>query len=150
MRRELTITTDPIEEPALLGKRILSPSMGAAVYFTGVVRANEGPDRIRALDYEAFENMARHQFELLFDQIEARWPVESIRLVHRIGRVAVNEPSLWVEVSAPHRADAFAACQFLIDEMKRVVPIWKRPVPRRSDGNREMGAEPPLKSERGQ
>jgi molybdopterin synthase catalytic subunit len=150
MRRELTITVDPIDEPALLGTRILSPSMGAAVYFTGVVRANEGPDRIQALDYETFETMARHQIELLFDQIEERWPVVSLRLVHRIGRVAVNEPSLWVEVVAPHRAEAFAACQFLIDEMKRVVPIWKRPVLHRPEGEDAPRSEPPLKTERGQ
>ena len=71
--------------------------------------------------------MADHRFNLLFDGLQQRWPVESVRLVHRIGVVGVNEPSLWVEIVAPHRAEAFAACQWLIDEMKRVVPIWKRP-----------------------
>ena len=71
--------------------------------------------------------MARHQFGLLFDEMEKRWPVESVRLVHRIGRVSAGEASLWVEIIAPHRQEAFAACQFLIDEMKRVVPIWKKP-----------------------
>ena len=70
------------------------------------------------------------KFELLFQQIEKRWPVESVRLVHRIGVIKVNEPSLWVEVIAPHRAEAFAACQWLVDEMKRTVPIWKKPVHR--------------------
>ena len=72
--------------------------------------------------------MARHQFGLIFDAIEKRWPVESVRLVHRIGVVPVNEPSLWVEVVAPHRPEAFDACQFLIDEMKKKVPIWKKPL----------------------
>ena len=72
--------------------------------------------------------MAERQFHLLFDEMAKRWPVESVRLVHRIGVVCVNEPSLWVEVIAPHRGEAFAACQWLIDEMKRVVPIWKKPV----------------------
>jgi molybdopterin synthase catalytic subunit len=71
--------------------------------------------------------MAEHQFHLLFDEMEKRWPLESVRLVHRMGTVRVNEPSLWVEVIAPHRGEAFAACQWLIDEMKRAVPIWKRP-----------------------
>jgi molybdopterin synthase catalytic subunit len=65
---------------------------------------------------------------MIFQEIERRWPIESVRLVHRIGIVKVNEPSLWVEMTAPHRGEAFAACQFLIDEMKRVVPIWKNPV----------------------
>jgi molybdopterin synthase catalytic subunit len=72
--------------------------------------------------------MAVHQFGKIFDEVEKRWPVESIKLVHRIGSVAVSEPSLWVEVCAPHRGEAFSACQFLIDEMKKVVPIWKRPI----------------------
>jgi len=58
-------------------------------------------------------------------KLNKRWPVEVRPLVHRVGLVKVNEPSLWVEVIAPHREAAFATCQWLIDEMKRVVPIWK-------------------------
>ncbi|MEY2409012.1 MAG: molybdopterin synthase catalytic subunit [Verrucomicrobiota bacterium] len=129
MTRELIITSDVIDEPALITRRRMSRKMGAAVNFTGVVRDAEEGSMILALEYEAFERMARHQFELLFVEIEKRWPVESVRLVHRIGRIPVNETSLWVEVIAPHRGEAFAACQFLIDEMKRVVPIWKKAVP---------------------
>ncbi len=83
---------------------------------------------IKSSGYETFEKWARHQFGLLFDQIEQRWPIESIRVVHRIGRVMTNETSLWVEVIAPHRGEAFAAFKFFIDEMKRVVPIWKKPM----------------------
>jgi molybdopterin synthase catalytic subunit len=132
MQRELRITRKPIDEPALIAARRMSPQMGAAAYFLGVVRENEQGDAIHALDYEAFEEMAHHQFGLIFDEIEKRWPVESVRLWHRIGVVKVNEPSLWVEVIAPHRGEAFAACQYLIDEMKRVVPIWKKPVRRGS------------------
>ncbi|MBM3839234.1 MAG: molybdenum cofactor biosynthesis protein MoaE [Verrucomicrobia bacterium] len=128
MKRLLTITTDPIDEAALIGSRSMSPDMGAAVYFTGVVRGQEERQAIHAIEYETFQRMAEHQFQLLFDQMAKEWPVESVRLVHRIGLVKVNEPSLWVEVVAPHRAEAFAACQFLIDEMKRVVPIWKKPL----------------------
>jgi molybdopterin synthase catalytic subunit len=129
MKRELTITSEPIDESALLGRREMSDGMGAAVCFLGVVRGAEEGRTIVAIEYEAFQKMAEHQFNLLFDEIEKRWPVESVRLVHRVGVVAVNEPSLWVEVIAPHRGEAFAACQWLIDEMKRVVPIWKKPIP---------------------
>src|SRR5688572_7397144 len=127
MKRSLTITESPIDESALVRERSMSPGMGAVVYFAGVVRDTEGQTSISAINYEAFQKMAEHQFEKIFQQIEKRWPVESIRVIHRIGLVKVNEPSLWVEVIAPHRSEAFAACQFLIDEMKRVVPIWKRP-----------------------
>ena len=128
MKRELTITTEPIDEAALLAERRMSDGMGAVVYFLGVVRGTENDKSINAIEYEAFHRMVEHQFNLLFDQMENRWPIESVRLVHRIGVIRVNEPSLWVQVVAPHRDEAFAACQWLIDEMKRVVPIWKKAV----------------------
>ena len=127
MKTHLTITPDPIDEATLVAERQLSENMGAVVIFHGVVRGEEAGESITALDYEANEEMARHQFGLIFAAIEKRWPVESVRLIHRTGIVSVNESSLWVEVIAPHRAEAFAACQFLIDEMKEKVPIWKRP-----------------------
>ena len=128
MKKQLTITTEPIDEAALLAQRSMSAGMGAAVYFLGVVRGTEGSAAIRALEYETFQRMAEHQIGLLFDELAKRWPVESVRLVHRVGLVQVGEPSLWVEVVAPHRGEAFAACQWLIDELKRVAPIWKKPV----------------------
>lgn len=128
MHRELTITNAQIDEAALLRSREFSNGMGAVIYFLGVVRGSEEGVAINAIEYEAYQRMAEHQFNLLFDEMEKRWPIESVRLVHRIGTVKVNEPSLWVEVVAPHRGEAFAGCQWLIDEMKRVVPIWKKPV----------------------
>ena len=128
MKRQLTITNEPIDEAALLAQRQMSSGMGAAVCFLGVVREAEGADKISAINYESFQKMAEHQFHLLFDEMEKRWPIESVRLVHRLGIVKVNELSLWVEIIAPHRGETFAACQWLIDEMKRVVPIWKKPI----------------------
>ena len=127
MKTQLTITPDPIDEATLIAERQLSENMGAVVIFHGVVRGEEAGESITALDYEANEEMARHQFGMIFAEIDKRWPVESVRLIHRVGIVSVNEPSLWVEVIAPHRAEAFTACQFLINEMKEKVPIWKRP-----------------------
>ena len=128
MKRHLTLSPDPIDEAALVAQRTLSPGMGAAVYFSGIVRAKEEDRTITAIEYETFQPMAEHQFELIFRELEKRWPIESVRLVHRIGVVKVNESSLWVEVIAPHRGEAFAAAQFMIDEMKRTVPIWKKPL----------------------
>jgi len=122
MKRELTLTHDPITESAPL----MSDGMGAVMTFHGVVRGTEDGEAITAIVYEANEEMALHQFGLIFDALEKRWQVEKVRLVHRLGVVPVNEPSLRVEVIAPHRDEAFAACQFLIDEMKEKVPIWKR------------------------
>ncbi|MBT5706940.1 molybdenum cofactor biosynthesis protein MoaE [bacterium] len=127
MNRELIITQGPIDEAALVLKRSASSEAGAALYFSGIVRGSEETAPIVAIDYEANETMARHQFDKIFDQVESRWPIESLRLVHRIGVVKVQEPSLWVEIIAGHRGEAFEACQWLIDEMKQVVPIWKHP-----------------------
>jgi len=128
MKSQLTITTQPIDEAALLRQRSMSARMGAAVYFLGVVRGTEGDANISALAYETFQRMAEHQINLLCDELAKRWPVESVRLVHRVGLVQAGETSLWIEVIAPHRGEAFAACQWLIDEMKRLAPIWKKPV----------------------
>ncbi|MDE2679835.1 MAG: molybdenum cofactor biosynthesis protein MoaE [Verrucomicrobiota bacterium] len=122
MKTKLDLTPNPIAET----QPAMTDDMGAVVVFHGVVRGREDEKSIRGIHYEANTAMARHQFKIIFAAIEKQWPIESIRLVHRVGEVAVNEASLWVEVIAPHRAEAFAACQFLIDEMKQKVPIWKR------------------------
>ena len=129
MERRLILTADPIQIHSVIQSSGHSGKSGAVVHFAGLVRDLEGDQLISAIDYEAFEEMAERQFHKLFDVVEQRWPVESIVLIHRIGVVQVDQPSLWVEVAAPHRQEAFAACQWLIDAMKRVVPIWKRPLP---------------------
>jgi len=127
MNLEIIITESAIDEAILEQGCPMSDGMGAVVRFLGVVRGREEDGPIRAIRYEAYEAMARHQFDVILEEVARRWPVGSVRLVHRVGVVPVGEPSLWVEVVSPHRAEAFAACQYLIDDMKRVVPIWKRP-----------------------
>ena len=87
MRRQLSITTAPIDETVLLGQRSLSSDMGAVVYFLGVVRGTEQNSIITGLHYEAFQSMAEHQFEQIFQEMEKRWPIESVRLIHRLGMV---------------------------------------------------------------
>ena len=126
MERELQILTDAIPSVGELNSAICSDEIGAVASFLGVVRATEGNSKIDALDYEVFESMAQRQFELIFDQIEKKWPqIASVKVIHRVGRVPVREASLWVEIQSPHRAEAFASMQFLIDTMKETVPIWK-------------------------
>lgn len=128
MTRSLILTTDPIDEAACIISAGQSDRMGAVIRFSGVVRASEKGTPITGIEYEAFRPMVERQFALLFDEAATRWPaLGSIRLVHRLGFVAAGEPSLWVEVTSTHRGDAFAACQWLIDSMKQVVPIWKHP-----------------------
>ena len=125
MTTQLLLTNEPISEAALALGRDVTGGDGAVIIFLGVVRESEAGTRIAGLEYTAFEPMVRHQFSLLFAEAERRWPLNSIRLVHRLGWVPVGETSLWVEIVCPHRGEALAACHWMIDEMKRVVPIWK-------------------------
>lgn len=126
MLTELILTPAPLQVPSTLPTALERSGNGAIITFLGVVRGTEDGQQIAGLEYTAFEAMARHQFEILFRTAGERWPVNSIRLIHRLGWVPAGEASLWVEVSSPHRGEAFSACQWIIDEMKRVVPIWKQ------------------------
>ena len=102
---------------------------GAVVSFDGTVRNHTpaAPDRtVVGLEYEAYERMAVRQMEALAQQAAAQWPLTHLHLAHRLGYLAVGEVSVRIAVAAPHRADAFAACRFLIDTLKRSVPIWKK------------------------
>jgi molybdopterin synthase catalytic subunit len=128
MKRWLEISKNPIDIVALTQTQDQSVTSGAVVCFSGVVRGMEDGKPIAAIEYEAFGEMAVHQFHQLFDQMSKRWPIESVRLVHRLGRVAAGEASLWVEIQSGHRGEALESCGWLIDEMKRVVPIWKKPL----------------------
>ena len=127
MIQSLLITTDAIDEAALSRARKISGRAGAVVTFQGIVRDKEGGNQIAGIEYEAFRAMAEHQFQKIFHEVEQRWPVEAVRLIHRIGLVPAGVASLWVEVTASHRAEAFEACEYLIDQMKVRVPIWKHP-----------------------
>lgn len=127
MKRSLIITQKPIQESDLIETRITNSEGGAVLTFSGIVRKTEGAQNISAIEYEVHEAMAKHQFEKLFDTLESRWTLHSVRLIHRVGRVATRETSLWIEVVSSHRKEAFEACQWLIGEMKKKVPIWKDP-----------------------
>lgn len=132
MKREVKILGEPLQ-PANMPAPALSADCGALVTFLGVVRGSEEGASIRAIDYEAFVPMALHQFGKVLDALEVRWPmVGSVRVIHSVGMVPAGQASLWVEVASPHRAEALEALGWFISEMKRVVPIWKRPL--RSQG----------------
>ena len=103
---------------------------GGIVEFYGVVRGLEGETPIRGIEYEAHDEMARHQLIQLAGEACELFPILELSLHHRIGFVAVAEPSLFVRVSAPHRGPALAAVEWLIAQLKQRVPIWKHPVPR--------------------
>jgi molybdopterin synthase catalytic subunit/sulfur carrier protein ThiS len=120
---ELLITDDPIDAVEAAG------GVGGVVVFWGIVRDREDGQPIAALEYTAYRAMAEHQFRKLIEETKRRWPLRRIRVVHRLGVIKVGEASLLVRVEAAHRGEAFAAAQYLIDELKQKVPIWKRGVP---------------------
>lgn len=99
---------------------------GAVVDFWGVVRGSENDREISGIHYEAYETMAQHQMEILVAAVRAQFPLEDIILHHRVGFVAAGEASLFLRVTSPHRTEAFAASTWLIAELKKKVPIWKR------------------------
>ena len=98
---------------------------GAVVEFHGVVRATEGDTQLDGLYYEAYEPMARREFDRIIAQLAARHSPQDVCIVHRLGFVPVGEASLYVRVEAKHRGAALAFCGELIDRMKQDVPIWK-------------------------
>ena len=122
--REILLTWEPLLPLAPQ----FSSDAGGVVDFYGVVRGLEGADAIAGIEYEAYEEMARHQLTKLVEEASARFPVRSVVLHHRIGFVPVAEPSLFLRVSAAHRGPAFEAAQWLVELLKQRVPIWKHPV----------------------
>ena len=106
---------------------------GAVVEFHGVVRATEEDAQLDGLFYEAYEPMARREFDRIITELAARHAAQAVCIVHRLGFVAVGEASLYVRVEARHRGAALAFCGELIDRMKQDVPIWKMTRPNPED-----------------
>jgi molybdopterin synthase catalytic subunit/molybdopterin converting factor small subunit len=99
---------------------------GAVVVFDGIVRDNTRGRRTLYLDYEAYEEMALKQMLLLRAEAMEHYGVRDAAIVHRLGRIEVGESSVVIAVASAHRAQAFEACRFVIDTLKKTVPIWKR------------------------
>jgi molybdopterin synthase catalytic subunit len=109
-------------------EKVRRSDCGAVVTFLGTVRDLTGDQQTVALDYESHRPMAMKKLEQIEAEVRERWPVREIVLVHRLGKLEVSEISVIVSVSCPHRVDAFAACQYAIDRLKEIVPIWKREI----------------------
>ena len=121
----ISLTHDPIDYQALT-ESVRSNQSGAVVLFLGTVRELTEGRRTVALDYEGYPPMAQAKLEELEAAARRRWPIDRVAIVHRLGRLELGEISVAVAVSCPHRRQAFEAGQFLIDELKASVPIWKQ------------------------
>jgi molybdopterin synthase catalytic subunit/molybdopterin converting factor small subunit len=113
-------------EPQTVLDGIKRPEDGATLVFEGVVRNHTRGRRTLYLDYEAYEEMALKQMEQLAGQALGQFSVRDVALVHRLGRLEIGETSVLIVVASAHRAAGFDACRWLIDSLKKTVPIWKK------------------------
>jgi len=124
-RGEVKMVRERIDTDAVVG-RLKQPADGAAVIFDGVARDNTSGRRTLCLDYEAYEAMALKQMESLAVEARSRFAVRGVSIVHRLGRLEIGETSVLIVVAAAHRGAAFEACRWIIDTLKKTVPIWKQ------------------------
>jgi len=119
------LVNGPIKTAPILAA-IKRPEDGAVASFDGIVRDNSRGRRTLYLNYSAYEPMALRQMEQLARQALADYAIRDVRLVHRLGRLQIGESSVYIAVASAHRAAAFDACRWLIDTLKKTVPIWKK------------------------
>lgn len=122
----VAVFEEPID-PGSLVERVSSASSGATVLFLGTVR-DHAPGRagVTHLEYEAFADHVETKIREIVEEARRRWPIVVVAAVHRIGSLEVGETSVGVAVSTAHRADAFPAARYIIDELKERAPIWKK------------------------
>jgi MoaE-MoaD fusion protein len=119
------ITRDRIDTDAVVAE-MKRPEDGATVVFEGVVRNHSRGRRTLFLEYESYETMALKELESLIAEALSRFQIRDAAIVHRLGRLEIGETSVLIVVTSAHRAAAFEACQWLIDTLKKTVPIWKK------------------------
>lgn len=113
-------------DPAALVRHVRAWQDGAIVTFDGFVRDESHGRATKYLEYEAYEPMALAKMREIGAQIHKKFAIHRVAMVHRLGRLEIGETSVFIAVSAPHRAAAFDACRFAIDTLKSTVPIWKK------------------------
>jgi molybdopterin synthase catalytic subunit/molybdopterin converting factor small subunit len=121
----VSLTREPIDRDALVAA-LKQPGHGAVVVFDGTVRDNTRGRKTLYLDYEAYEEMALAQMQKLAAEAAERFAIDCGGVVHRLGRLEIGESSIVIVVTSAHRAAAFDACRWLIDTLKRTVPVWKK------------------------
>jgi molybdopterin synthase catalytic subunit len=119
------ITRDPIDIAGLRA-RLLGGESGAVVIFDGVARNNTKGRRTLYLEYEGYVPMSIRTLEQICREVHEKWPINRIGIIHRLGRIEISESSVVIVVTSPHRKVAFEACQYSIDRLKKIVPIWKK------------------------
>lgn len=112
--------------PSRVLDEVMDVAAGGVALFLGTVRDHGEAGKVVELDYQSYVGLAERKLREIEKEVLRKWPVKKIRIVHRIGRLRLGEVSVAVALSTPHRAEAFEACRYAIDRIKRDVPIWKR------------------------
>jgi len=121
----IKITTEPLSVQAL-NDLVKRASDGAVVTFDGIVRDNFDGRSVRALEYEAYAEMAEKKMAEIGTEVQRKFEVGEIAIVHRLGHLEIGESSIVIAVAAPHRHAAFEACAYAMDRVKEDVPVWKK------------------------
>jgi molybdopterin synthase catalytic subunit len=137
----IKITEKPIDVHKVI-ETVSSLGAGAVNIFIGNVRSTAHNKNVRWLEYEAYEGMAVAEIRKIIDDATQRWGLLGVAVSHRIGTLKPGETAVAVAVSAPHRKESFEACEFIIDELKAKVPIWKKEV--FEDGEEWVSARPQM------
>ena len=122
----VAVTSERLELQALMDEVAKSASAdGAITSFVGLVRDHNQGRRVSFLEYEAYEPLAVRALNLIIEESRAVWPGARLAVHHRIGRLEIGEASIIIAAASPHRGEAFAACRYMIERVKQIVPIWK-------------------------
>ncbi|MDG6963839.1 MAG: molybdenum cofactor biosynthesis protein MoaE [Nitrososphaerota archaeon] len=125
MAPTVRITRAPIDVAKVL-RAVRDPSAGGMTLFLGTVRDRNEGRAVRGLEYQVYKGMAEKRMSAIEAEVRTKWPVRKMVMVHRYGRLRIGEVSVAVAVATEHRADAFGACRYAIDTIKRTLPLWKR------------------------
>jgi molybdopterin synthase catalytic subunit len=123
----IAITQVPIDTQEVIAA-VQADGAGAINVFIGTVRNQTQAKPVVQLDFEAFDSMALKKMQQIADQAASRWPIQKVAIVHRKGSLQIGDAAVVIAVSTPHRKASFEACEFIIDTLKEVVPIWKKEI----------------------
>ncbi|HLS35043.1 MAG TPA: molybdenum cofactor biosynthesis protein MoaE [Bacillota bacterium] len=124
-KKNFWLTDKPIDLEVVKAK-VVRPEAGAVAMFTGIAREFTNGKRTLFLEYQAYVSMAEKMLAQVGEEIKEQWGNVDVAIAHRTGRLDISEIAVVIAVSTPHRKEAFAACEYAIDRIKEIVPIWKK------------------------
>jgi len=124
-KMDIKISSKPLSIERAISSAATSAA-GGTVVFVGTVRSSSGGERVRRMELESAEGLAENDLRRIAKQASARFGLEGLSVHHRVGKLKVGDPIVVIAASAAHRKEAFAACRFVIDEIKKSTPIWKK------------------------